>query len=92
MKQTSQPAPDTDVKETARLCGRPMAAPPPADEIRVTQHLLHSEFGRRLAYLVIRRGAKLALGLNTANMPVKDKVTSLAGSIDSVFIAEAVRL
>ena len=68
-----------------------MAAPPPADEILVTWHLLHQEFGRRLATLVIRRGAKLALGLNTANMPVKDIVTSLSGSIDPVFIAEAVK-
>ena len=68
-----------------------MAPLPRADEILVTRHLLHTKFGQRVADIVIRRGAKLALALNTANMPVKDIVTSLAGSMDPMFLACAVK-
>ena len=51
--------------------------------------MIHQEFGRRLAHIMIMRMARLAYGLNKVNMPTKPPVSSLAGYICPVFIAQA---
>ena len=51
--------------------------------------MMHREFGRRLAHIMILRMAQLCYGLNKMNMPTKPPVCSLAAYICPVFIAQA---
>ena len=54
------------------------AATNPEDEDLLCRHMMHHEFGKRLAHILILRMARLAFGLNKVNMPTKPPVTSLA--------------
>ena len=81
-----------DIKHAAPpQVSRHLTPLPPEDETLACRHLLHGQFGRRICHILILRCAKLALATARANMPVKAPVTSLAGSIDSTFISEAVK-
>ena len=83
--------PAANFKHAAKVSSQPLAPLPPADESLTCRHLLHGEFGRRLCHILVLRCAKLSLATAKANMPVKSPATSLAGSIDSTFISEAVK-
>ena len=67
------------------------AAANPEDEDLLCRHMMHHEFGKRLAHILILRMARLAFGLNKVNMPTKPPVTSLAGHICPIFIAASVQ-
>ena len=82
-------SPDTKFKRATKVWRQPLAALPPADKNVMSCYLLHQDFGRWLADILILRCAKLALGLNTANLPMKLPVISLAGRIYPIFNAEA---
>ena len=90
------PAGNTAAVQAGPATGRPrarepMTAPPPAELVTATRHLLHTEFGKQISHCVILRCAKVSLAFARANFPTKAPVTSLAGSICPIFIQEAVK-